>query len=147
MDHTRHSLGIMIGGDQDEVLLLPTPGETKTIDSGKYAGWTVTWRQEDGELTLPGHVPVRGHVRRARTGQVLVRAHRRRTRTAEQRRVALALAFLPPSQRGRYRQEWLAEMSVMAPAEAATFAMQLLLFAPRMGFVLLVSQVFGRRAA
>ncbi|WP_405533837.1 hypothetical protein OG592_44550 (plasmid) [Streptomyces avidinii] len=75
-----------------------------------------------------------------------VRGHVRRTRTPEQR-VMLALIFLPPSQRDRYRREWLAEMTSMDPVQAAEFALELLCLAPKMGFTFLISRLLGRRAA
>lgn len=84
----------------------------------------------------------RGWAKAARRVDVAVREADR-----AERRIALALLFVPPGQRERYRQEWVSEMAQLKPAEAAAFALHLLQLAPRMGLLLLFKRAFGRRAA
>lgn len=64
-----------------------------------------------------------------------------------QRRVGLALAFLPAGERDRYRREWSAEMFGLGKREAATFAMQILINAPKVSLLLVLRKAFGREAA
>ncbi|MCX4657301.1 hypothetical protein AB0N79_38675 [Streptomyces microflavus] len=66
-------------------------------------------------------------------------------RTA-QRRVHLALRFLPEGERERYREEWEAEIAAMAPAVAAQFAYGVLRRAPRSGLILWLRKLLGRLA-
>ncbi|MEW2374239.1 hypothetical protein AB0940_33530 [Streptomyces sp. NPDC006656] len=65
-------------------------------------------------------------------------------RVKAERRVALALVFVPPGQRERYRQEWVNEMAQLSPQEAGVFALHLLLLAPQMGIMLALKRIFGR---
>ncbi|UUY52773.1 hypothetical protein NRK68_36575 (plasmid) [Streptomyces yangpuensis] len=74
------------------------------------------------------------------------RRARKEVRETE-RRVALALLFVPPGQRERYRQEWVNEVAQLSPHEAAVFALHLLLSAPKMGMLLALNRIFGRKAA
>ncbi|MFE7051507.1 hypothetical protein ACFVAM_24415 [Streptomyces californicus] len=67
-------------------------------------------------------------------------------RTA-QRRVDLALRFLPKSERDHYRREWEAEAGVMEPAVAAQYGFNVLIRAPKAGLTLRLSKIFGRQAA
>ncbi|MEU8598807.1 hypothetical protein ACH475_14000 [Streptomyces globisporus] len=66
---------------------------------------------------------------------------------AAERNIALAVIFLPPGQRDRYREEWAAEMHALDGQDAAAFALRVLLRAPRAGLTLLLSRVFGRTRA
>ncbi|MFE9933580.1 hypothetical protein [Streptomyces sp. NPDC005533] len=77
-------------------------------------------------------------------------ADREEDRTAAreaERRIALALLFMPAGQRERYQQEWNAEMDILSAREASTFALQLLWSAPRTGAMLWLKYTFGRRPA
>ncbi|WP_328966199.1 hypothetical protein [Streptomyces virginiae] len=62
------------------------------------------------------------------------------------RRLALALRFLPPSQRARYAEEWAGELYGMDPKQALEFSINVLRSAPMTAFVLHVKRLFGRRA-
>lgn len=62
------------------------------------------------------------------------------------RRLRLALLFLPPGDRDRYRQEWLAEIAGLPAGEAARFAASLLASAPRTGVALIFKKIWSRRA-
>ncbi|QSS95430.1 hypothetical protein [Streptomyces sp. M54] len=67
------------------------------------------------------------------------------SRTA-QRRMNLALRFLPKGERERYREEWEAEIQDLPPAAAARFACVVLVMAPKSGLILWVRKLFGRLA-
>ncbi|MFE5522564.1 hypothetical protein ACFQ9Q_33315 [Streptomyces virginiae] len=66
---------------------------------------------------------------------------------AAERKLMLALSFLPSEQRVRYWREWNAEMATLNPQDAAAFAFQILRSAPLMGLTLMFVKVFDRRAA
>ncbi|MFB6583766.1 hypothetical protein ACFCYC_41255 [Streptomyces sp. NPDC056402] len=86
----------------------------------------------------------------ARSDLVRARGHLRRVRRrpqVTQQRLNLALLFLPPDQRERYRLEWGAEMATLEPQEAAAFALHILKHAPMAGIALVLKRVFGRRPA
>ncbi|MEU0002220.1 hypothetical protein ABZ069_35475 [Streptomyces microflavus] len=68
-------------------------------------------------------------------------------RRSAERRLTLALYFLPQAEREHYRQEWGAEMADMSPSVAACFALNVLIGAPGSGLVLRLSKIFGRQAA
>ncbi len=70
-----------------------------------------------------------------------------RHRRSAERRLNLALYFLPQAEREHYRQEWGAEMAAMSPSAAARFALNVLIGAPGAGLVLRLSKIFGRQAA
>ncbi|GGS29967.1 hypothetical protein Snoj_26600 [Streptomyces nojiriensis] len=63
-----------------------------------------------------------------------------------ERRIALALIFVPMEHRERYRQEWVNEMAQLSPQEAMVSALHLLLLAPKMGMLLMLGRIFGREA-
>ncbi|MYV72980.1 hypothetical protein GT352_03290 [Streptomyces sp. SID1046] len=71
----------------------------------------------------------------------------RRKPQVTHRRLNLAVLFLPPGQRERYRLEWAAEMATLEPHEAAAFALYILKHAPMAGMALVFKRVFGRKAA
>ncbi|MFE2165895.1 hypothetical protein ACFXB3_12625 [Streptomyces sp. NPDC059447] len=58
-----------------------------------------------------------------------------------------ALCFLPPSQRARYAEEWAGELYGLDQDEALQFSLGVLQSAPKVGLVLLLKRVFGRRTA
>ncbi|MFF4448301.1 hypothetical protein [Streptomyces sp. NPDC001502] len=93
------------------------------------------------------HVGHASAVSKAALAEAAAREPARKEDREAERRIALALLFVPPGQRERYRQEWLNEMMQLRPAEAATFALHLLLLAPRMGILLWLKRAFGRRPA
>ncbi|MEV3898423.1 hypothetical protein [Streptomyces anulatus] len=68
-------------------------------------------------------------------------------RRSAERRLNLALYFLPQAEREHYRQEWGSEMADMSPSVAARFALNVLIGAPGSGLVLRLSKIFGRQAA
>ncbi|WP_405533836.1 hypothetical protein OG592_44545 (plasmid) [Streptomyces avidinii] len=107
--------------------------------------------KNDEYVTL---TPERARVRRARAMQMEAEAAREEAARQEslkaredERRIALALIFVPPGQRERYRQEWNAEMASLSAREASAFALQLLWSAPRTGAMLWLKRTFGRRPA
>ncbi|PVC80744.1 hypothetical protein DBP19_35155 [Streptomyces sp. CS090A] len=69
-----------------------------------------------------------------------------RPRRAAERRLNLALRFLPDGERERYRREWKAEMAAMPPAAAAQFAYGVLRQAPWSGVILWLCKKLGRLA-
>jgi hypothetical protein len=75
---------------------------------------------------------------------VLSAVHDRGQSKAE-RRLRLALLFLPPGDRERYRQEWMAEMAGLAADRAARFAASLLASAPRTSASLIYKKIWNRR--
>lgn len=88
----------------------------------------------------------------ALTHEILKAAHSsypeksRMARTA-QRRVCLAVRFLPAEKRERYRQEWEGEMAGMTPLNASQFALNALKRAPKSGVTLRLQRFLGRQAA
>ncbi|WP_345180950.1 hypothetical protein, partial [Streptomyces lavendulae] len=66
---------------------------------------------------------------------------------AAERKLMLALVFLPSEQRARYQREWRAEMASLNPQDAAAFALQILRHAPMVGLTFVFKEVFGRKAA
>ncbi|MGW6688714.1 hypothetical protein [Streptomyces sp. NPDC054961] len=96
-------------------------------------------------LAAAGYVRVRKPVKfwedAVVPGRALLKAQ------AAERKLMLALAFLPPGQRARYRHEWGAEMATLTSQEAAAFSVQILRSAPMMGFHLLAKEAFGSKAA
>ncbi len=77
----------------------------------------------------------------------LLNALRDRGQSKAERRLRLALLFLPPGDRERYRQEWMAEMAGLAADKAARFAASLLASAPRTGASPIYMKIWNRRTA
>lgn len=69
------------------------------------------------------------------------------TRHRAERRITLALAFVPADHRARYAGEWAAEMHGMSPRQALEFSLNVLRSAPMSGLLLTLKRVFGRSAA
>ncbi|MEV5606394.1 hypothetical protein AB0L33_33675 [Streptomyces sp. NPDC052299] len=65
---------------------------------------------------------------------------------AAERKLAVALRFLPAGEREHYQAEWSGEMQAMEPAAAAQFAANVLLHAPLSGMSLRFAKLFKRSA-
>ncbi|WP_189746475.1 hypothetical protein [Streptomyces nojiriensis] len=86
-------------------------------------------------------------VSKASLAEAAARESARKAAHEAQRRIALALLFVPAGQRERYQREWNAEMDSLNAREASAFALQLLWSAPRTGAMLWLKHTFGRRPA
>ncbi|MEU9201925.1 hypothetical protein [Streptomyces sp. NPDC048332] len=117
----------------------PTAPELLAVFKGEY-GPPV----EGFHVTV--EVVVRARMMRDRVSASAEPTPDRSTRVA-QRKLGLALYFLPAKEREHYRIEWGAEMDSMSPAVAAQFAANVLLRAPISGVTLRFARLFGRQAA
>ncbi|MFE7095212.1 hypothetical protein [Streptomyces erythrochromogenes] len=84
---------------------------------------------------------------KASLAELAAREEARMAAREAERRIALAILFMPAGQRERYQREWYAEMDTLSAQEASAFALQLLWSAPRTGAMLWLKDTFGRRPA
>ncbi|MEV7442523.1 hypothetical protein AB0O22_15385 [Streptomyces sp. NPDC091204] len=119
-------------------------------DLGDAAGAEKAWREADLSEARANWRKSVGHASampKVALAEVTAREEARKAAREAERRIALALLFMPTGQRERYQQEWNAEMDSLSAREASAFALQLLWSAPRTGAMLWLKHTFGRRPA